>query len=130
MGREISKYYEGLAKRIENVRKKHGKSQDQMAAIMGVNIAQYKRYMYNTARIPAERVALLVDELNLDAAYMLNGENSSAYDCVKIIETATNDEVADMLMAVAKTLRQRDKRFNRIDYQTKNGTVIETRKKK
>ena len=46
MGREISKYYGDLAKRIEGVRRQQGKSQEQMAAIMGVNIAQYKRYMY------------------------------------------------------------------------------------
>ena len=130
MGREISKYYGDLAKRIEGVRKQQGKSQEQMAAIMGVNIAQYKRYMYSTARIPAERVALLVDALDLDAAYILNGENSSAYDCVKIIGTASNNEVADMLSAMAKTLRTRETNITRIDYQTKEGIVVETRRKK
>ena len=130
MGREISKYYSDLAKRIESVRKQQGKSQEQMAAIMGVDIAQYKRYMYNTARIPAERVALLVEVLDLDAAYILNGEQTSAYDCVKIIGTATNNEVADMLSAMAKTLRSREMNQTKIDYKTKDGVIVETQKKK
>ena len=68
--------------------------------------------------------------LDLDAAYILNGEQSSAYDCVKIIGTASNNEVADMLTAMAKTLRTREKNITRIDYKTKEGIVIETRKKK
>ena len=86
--------------------------------------------VYSTARIPAERVALLVDALDLDAAYILNGENSSAYDCVKIIGTASNNEVADMLSAMSKTLRTLETNITRIDYQTKEGIVVETRRKK
>lgn len=130
MGKKLGKYYEDLAGRIEDLRKEKGFSQEDMAYIMEVELKQYKRYMYNTALIPAERVALLINKLRIDPLYILTGRTTKEYECISILETANEEKVADMLDTLADVYRarvsMRGKSKEKVDYTAKDGTLIET----
>ena len=130
MGKKLGKYYEDLAGRIEDLRKEKGFSQEDMAYIMEVELKQYKRYMYNTALIPAERVPLLINKLRIDPLYILTGRTTKEYECISILETANEEKVADMLDTLADVYRarvsMRGKSKEKVDYTAKDGTLIET----
>ena len=133
MGKELGKYDRELAERLESIRKRQRLTQDEMAFFMGVDVGQYKRYIYLTCRVPAERIASLVDNLDLDPTYVLTGRLSSTYDCIKIIETATDGEMADLLISLSKVFRERERIKSRkeVDYiLEKDKTVVENNKKK
>ncbi len=73
MAKAIGKYDIELAERLERIRKRNGLSQEAMALIMETDVGMYKRFIYNKSKVPAEKIALLADELDLDLRYVLYG---------------------------------------------------------
>ena len=130
MGKELEKYDGELAKRLENIRKQHHITQEEMAHRMGVSVGQYKRYIYLKSRVPAGKLATLIDNLALDVNYVLYGRITSSYDFVNFMKTATYAEMAEMYLAISQMYKKKEKAMERVDYVTNKGTVIETKRKR
>ena len=109
MGKKICKYDYELAARLEKIRDENGFTKEEMAHLLGVDVGTYKRYAYCTSKVPAEVVALLCDEMQLDLTYMMYGRDPSAYDFVKFWETVDQDKLADMYFEAARECRIRAK---------------------
>ncbi len=109
MSKKITKYDVELADRIETYREEHGYTKEEMAHYMNVDIETYKRYAYKKGKIPAECVALLCTELELDLTYMMYGRDTSALDFIKYWETVSQNKLADMFYEAARNCRNRAK---------------------
>ena len=107
MSKEITDYDRELGNRIEEIRIRHGLRQLDMALIMKTDVGMYKRYVYATRKIPAEKIALLTDELQLDLHYVMYGRDTSTFDFVKFVGTADFDEISKMFLEVSKTLKDK-----------------------
>ncbi len=114
MGKAIGKYDIELAERLEKIRKRNGLSQETMALMMETDVGMYKRFIYNKAKVPVEKIALLADELDLDLPYLIYGRQTSAYEFVKFLETADLDKVGEMFAESAKILRHKAKEIEKI----------------
>ena len=111
MGKEIGKYDNELADRLERIRKQNCLSQEGMALLMNTSAGVYKRYIYKKAKVPAEKLVLLADNLGLDLKYLVCGRQEGAYDFVRFWETADMDEVANMFYEAARACRDRAKKL-------------------
>ncbi len=114
MAKAIGKYDIELAERLERIRKRNGLSQEAMALIMETDVGMYKRFIYNKSKVPAEKIALLADELDLDLRYVLYGRQTGAYEFVKFMETADLNMVGEMFAESAKVLRHKAKEIEKI----------------
>lgn len=114
MARAIGKYDIELAERLEKIRKRNGLSQEAMALIMDTDVGMYKRFIYNKSKVPAEKIALLAEELDLDLRYVLCGRQTGAYEFVKFMETADLNMVGEMFAESAKVLRHKAKEIEKI----------------
>ena len=117
MGKQIGKYDVELAERLEKIRKRNGLSQETMAFMMNTDVGTYKRYIYNKAKVPVEKIALLADELDLELNYVVYGRQTAAYDFVKFLETADLDKVGEMFAESAKVLRRKAKAIEKAQNQ-------------
>ena len=117
MSREISEYDIELGKRFEEIRKRHGLRQLDMATIMETDIGMYKRYAYAYRKCPAEKVYLLAKELQLDVNYVLSGKDTSILDFVKFVGTANFDEIADMFYEVSREMRKKSEAIKKAQRQ-------------
>ncbi len=114
MGKQIGKYDIELAERLEKIRKRNALSQEAMALIMETDVGMYKRFIYNKAKVPAEKIALLAEGLELDLPYVLYGRQTSAFDFVKFMETADLEQVGECFAECAKVLRRKAKEIEKI----------------
>ena len=114
MAKAIGKYDIELAERLERIRKRNGLSQEAMALIMETDVGMYKRFIYKKSKVPAEKIALLADELDLDLRYVLYGRQTGAYEFVKFMETADLNMVGEMFAESAKILRHKAKEIEKI----------------
>ena len=119
MGKQIGKYDIELAERLEKIRKRNGLSQEQMALIMETDVGMYKRFIYTKAKVPAEKIALLAEELRLDLPYLLYGRQQSAFDFVKFMETADLEQVGECFAECARVLRQKAKTIEKVQKTTR-----------
>ena len=131
MAKAIGKYDIELAERLERIRKRNGLSQEAMALIMETDVGMYKRFIYKKSKVPAEKIALLADELDLDLRYVLYGRQTGAYEFVKFMETADLNMVGEMFAESAKVLRHKAKEIEKIQdkIRTKKEAVKEVTKK-
>lgn len=109
MSKRITKYDIELANRLEKIRDERGLSKDDMAHLMSVDIGTYKRYAYKISKVPAESVALLCDELELDLTFVMYGRERSKYEFIKFWETVDQERLADMFFETARECRERAK---------------------
>ena len=119
MAKAIGKYDIELAERLERIRKRNGLSQEAMALIMETDVGMYKRFIYNKSKVPAEKIALLADELDLDLRYVLYGRQTGAYEFVKFMETADLNMVGEMFAESAKVLRHKAKEIEKYRIRSK-----------
>lgn len=118
MSKEITKYDVELGKRLEKIRKNHGLRQLDMANIMETDIGMYKRYAYAVRKVPAEKIAILADELQLDLNYVVYGRDTSTYDFVRFVGTAGFNEIAKMFQEVSRVCREKGKRLEELKENT------------
>jgi len=141
MSREISNYEKDVIKRIEEIRERDGITQEAIAELMGLSLAQYKRFTCYEARVSVEAIHNLAMSYPLDTDYVIFGKHKGKYTLINSLVSESWDEKAKYFDELASYFRDRQKivmqeqaRRNtrakgkkpRVDYTTQNGDLIET----
>lgn len=141
----ISEFSKEMIRRVEELRERDGVEQEVFARFMGVDLAQYKRYVYYECRFEAEQVVALARNYPIDYKYVFFGDNMGKYHFIRAITSedfseraATFREIAELYddlsrakSEVAELKKQRrEKKLekeSKVDYMTGDGDVIETK---
>ena len=141
----ISEFSKEMIRRVEEIRKHDGVEQEVFAKFMGVDLAQYKRYVYYECRFEAEQVVTLARNYPLDYKYVFFGENTGKYQFIRAITSEDFGERASIFREIAEVYddlsransevaerkrQDREKKMekaSKVDYMTDGGDVIETR---
>jgi len=141
MSREISNYEKDVIKRIEEIREREGLTQEAIAELMDLSLAQYKRFTCYEARVSVEAIHNLAMKYPLDSDYVIFGKHKGKYTVINSLVSESWEEKAKYFDELASFFRDRQRlmmqeqaRRNtrakgkkaRVDYTTPNGDLIET----
>ena len=125
MGAKLTQYDDELRKRIEVIRKRENLKQPMMASMMGVPLERYKRFIYGQAKIPAEAIATLIENLPVDPDYVLYGKEGGIMRLIEVLLGSSDKDKAEFFFELSRVYRRRgtDKTH---DYITDDGLFVET----
>lgn len=141
MSREISSYERDVIKRLEEIRQLDNITQESFAELMGISMAQYKRYTYYEARVSLEAIYNLANEYPVDLDYIIFGKHKSKFTVINAMvsedleeKAVYFDEMASYFRELKKIRIKEQTRRNerakgkkpKVDYMTKSGDIIET----